>query len=254
LPVGFGIHPAKVHANYHEELAYWTSRHDYGHNFIRVLDMKREVPEFFNQCKTIYFELFQEKIDNKIDEITLKKEIWTLFLIVYEIGRDYTSYESLKDIIESRTQDITEKNDNLMHPHCGHDKSLRDYLRRKGMPKSERPFLDKIQKEKIREDISFLTVIETIDFVHALKEFGYSFPDDVEKRLWKAAPVLRKALLELLDDFNRRHPALFSADPILEEVVYTKPNRHSLFQPQPPRNVLSDQPMEVEPKKCCVIL
>jgi hypothetical protein len=232
LPVGFGINSLKVHAGYHQMQAYWLARHDYGHCFNRVIGLKKNFPDVFDQCKNIYFELFNEIKSKKIDETTFKKELLVLFLMVYEVGNEL-SYDSIKKTIEGRTRDIEQTRNDLWQTAHGPEKLLVDYVDRKKANKTDRPFLDKIQKNIIREEISILTVIESIDFVKPLAELGYEFPADLAKRPWKAAPVLRQALLELFEDFNRRHPNLFLNQALAEKEnssEKTTLQSNSLFQ------------------------
>ncbi|MBA2710315.1 MAG: hypothetical protein H0U57_06980 [Tatlockia sp.] len=223
LPVGFGVEPSKVHSNYYQKQSYWTARHDYGHCFLRVLKMKNEFPDFFNACKSIYFKLFEDKDINLIDEKTFQKDLLTLFIIVYEIGSDKVSYDLIKETLIDRAKTIEDCNNSaFIYPYSN---SLEVYLQRKQMEKSLRPPLCKIEKDKLKEDISILAIIDSIDFIKTFKDLDYQFDEDINKRPWKAAPVLRQASLELLDGFNQRHPELFENQKKIEL------QRNAFFQP-----------------------
>ena len=216
LPVGFGTLPLPVHTNYHQQQAYWTARHDYGHCFNRVLTMKNDHPDFFNYCKNIYFGLFQEMQAGEIDEKTLKKELLVLFFMVYELGGSNVYRDSIERQIIDRTRDMEQGlsygNSNSDYYYIGRALySATNYNTRKKLAKSERSAISQKDKEEMKSGLNYLTVLETADFVKPLKDLGYPFPDDVNKRPWKAAPGLRKGLLAIFEDFNQRHPDFFVA-------------------------------------------
>ena len=197
-PVGFGIEPYPVHANYHRQQSFLIARHDYGHSLSRVGLVKKENPEFFNQCKAIYQDLFEERNANKIDEQTFKKELLMLFFIVYESGYHpkNTSHKSVEDIVIERTKPVTDYSETYI------GKSLFD---RKKTPKPRENI-----PEHLKWKINSLTVLETIDFVKPFQNIGYPLVEKTEssakKKPWKAAPYLRECWLDILKGFQDRHP------------------------------------------------
>lgn len=191
LPVGFGVNPLPVHVNYHEQEAFWTARHDYGHCFNRVL---AHSPEFFNQCKDIYFSLFGERTNNEIDDNTFKKELLMLFFIVYECSYTPGQSKSVENIIKERTT-LPEES-----------RFKTTLFKRKELPKHEREPLPVNTQTSLKR----ATILETVDFIKPLQDLGYTFPksETLKNKPWKAAAGLRSALIDILDGFAERHPEL----------------------------------------------
>ncbi|MCL5272288.1 MAG: hypothetical protein M1486_03070 [Gammaproteobacteria bacterium] len=201
-PVGFGIEPYPVHANYHSQEAFAIARHDYNHALIRAGGLKEKNPEFFNQCKAIYQDLFEEIKANKIDEQTFKKELLMLFFIVYETSYNpnNASRDSLKSKIYSRTKSFDPK---PLSEHSG-DYVVRTLFERKKTPKPRPPIPD-----HVKDIINQRTILETIDFVKPFQNLGYKLDikeSSIKERPWKAADYLQKCWLDILKGFEERHP------------------------------------------------
>ncbi|WP_181951375.1 hypothetical protein [Legionella sainthelensi] len=190
FPIGFSASPYPVHGGLYENQSFNSSQHDYGHAYQRVLDLKEKSPHIFEQYKQLYNKLIEQKNLNQIDDLSFKKDLLFLFMLVHELAYSPDKDQPVVELIKERTNLPCEMND--------------DFL---------------IELEKNGED-SYLTeflVIETIDFVIPLKALGYEI-EYSENKKWKSAPSLRKALLDILAGFNERHPEIK-----IEPQQYIKP-------------------------------
>ncbi len=233
LPVSFGLNPTAVHTNFFAQQSFGTARHDYGHCFYRVQNLKDKHPEFFENCREMYFELFKQRKNNMIDENTFKKELLVLFLIVFELGGNYVNESKIRNVIIERTRDLEESAS--YYEDSGHMNEImrfNTYLSYKEhkQHKTDRPALSKQEKEKAHAALNQMTIMDTIDFVKPLQDLDYPFPDIIQKKPWKAGPSLRKSLLEMFDEFNTRHPDFYSLKKNSTEQVDTQ----SFFYKPPP--------------------
>lgn len=216
LCVGYGEKPLSVHGDLFEKQAYATGRHDYVHAIIWLLPKLGS--GLFNALREVYFNLFNEFAERKIDEITLKKELIVIFYLLNEHSiesqksyqmLEYTTLINTRGIHDSHHEIAPESNDFAFF-----------YKQRKMLNKKEREPLDpksplksSYYKKTAKNDILSHTVSLTIDWVKPLQEIGYEFPGTIGKMPWEAASVLRNALFTLLEDFRERHPECFNTLP-----------------------------------------
>ncbi|HAU1152351.1 TPA: hypothetical protein JBI12_10455 [Legionella pneumophila] len=179
FPVGFSANPFSVHAGIFNNSSYDTTQHDYGHAYIRVLGLKTEAPEVFEQYKQLYYQIIEQKKLNPIDydDKAFKEDILMLFFLVYELG-----YMAKHD-----------------------DESVAYYI--KARTGWFNDFWNKSISTSRDEVLTQQLVIETIDFIHPLQELGYKI-DVFPGQGWRSAESLRIALLEVLDRFAMRHPEI----------------------------------------------
>lgn len=180
FPIGFSSSPYPVHGGIYENQSFSSSQHDYGHAYQRLLDLKEKSPQTFSQYKDLYNKLIEQKNLNQIDDLSFRKDLLFLFMLVHELAYSPDNSQSVTDLIKERTFLPCEVNND---------------------------FLRELEENKEDDTLTRILVIETIDFVFPLKALGYEI-EYSENQKWKSAPSLRKAFLDILSEFNERHPEI----------------------------------------------
>lgn len=175
-PVGVGERPYPVHANMYEDNSSMLLAHDYVHTlFIGAL--KEHDEKLFDSYKKIYFDLFNKKMEkpNTIDDITFKKDLLILFLLVYDLA--YSPNKERNGIINIIEKMLTI---NVQNP-------------------------NDIDTEKLKELNT--SVAGLCDFIKPLQNLGYKIHYDKE-RIFESADDLRNALIDAIKGFSERHPEI----------------------------------------------
>lgn len=175
-PVGFSANPLPVHGGVFGHQSVATTNHDYFHALAKVLALRNEHPDTFEQYKTVYHQIFLQKQSGQLDDITFKKDLLILFFLLHEIH--YAPNDADDDVITIIKQ-------KTLSPHES------DY-NFSGMN-------DDVLNQRL--------ILGSIDFIKPLQELGYHFEHQAPE-LWRNATSIRAALLEMLQGFHTRHPEI----------------------------------------------
>lgn len=98
--VGVGEKPHLVHDKWLENRPTRLLAHDYGHSYSLFASREKD-PETFEQFRKIYFELFENKKQNKIDDKTFKTSLLVLFFLVFDSApsHPFADFKALEHFI-----------------------------------------------------------------------------------------------------------------------------------------------------------